>query len=253
MPGGIRRGLRTANPATRSLSSFQSLSLGLCSLCQCPEIAEIFRRFWRVSARAVRPGASLSVRRRARVALHGPRRAGRRDSVPFEDKRLHTLRTKRYRIGKTGGAIATFMNRMWKFTACAVVLGCAMVLSGVAYARGGGGGGFHGGGGFYGGRSSFYSGRVHSLHGGRGSLQGGRGSLQVGRGFRNGVPIGGKGGGGFHNGVPIGGQGGGGFHNGVPISGQGGGGFHNGVPIGGRHMGEGGHRGHHPDRRHHHH
>jgi hypothetical protein len=135
--------------------------------------------------------------------------------------------------------MTTSMNLTWKFTACAVVLGCAMVLPGAAYARGGGGGGFHGGGGFYGGGGGFYGGRG-GFYGGRGGFYSGRGGFYSGRGSLHG------GHGGFQGGR-------GGFHNGVPIGGQGSGGFHNGVPIGGEHIGEGRHRGRHPSRRHHQH
>jgi hypothetical protein len=161
------------------------------------------------------------------------------------------LSNERYGTG-LGGAITTSMNLMWKFTACAAVVGCAVVLSGAASARGGGGGGggFHGGGGFYGGRGGWYGGRS-DFQGGRGGFQGGRGGFQGGRGSSHGDRGGFQSGGGFHNGVPIGGQGSGGFHNGVPIGGQGSGGFHNGVPIGEGHIGEGGHRGHHHGTRRH--
>ena len=47
-----------------------------------------------------------------------------------------------------------------KFTACAAVLACAMVLSVAAYARGGGGGGGHGGGGGFRG-GGFHGGGFH--------------------------------------------------------------------------------------------
>jgi hypothetical protein len=123
-------------------------------------------------------------------------------------------------LANATGAIMTFMNLMWKFTACAAVLGCAMILSGAACARGGGGGGgggFHGGGGFYGGRGGFYGGRGGFYGGGRGGLHADRGGLHGDRGGLHGDRGGFQGGGGFHNGVPIGGQGEGGFHNGVPI------------------------------------
>jgi hypothetical protein len=76
-----------------------------------------------------------------------------------------------------------------KFTARASVLACAMVamvLSVAAYARGGGGGGFHGGGGgFHGGGGGFHGGSFHGggFHGGsfHGGFHGG-GGVHVGGG-----------------------------------------------------------------------